>query len=424
MALRLAKGVFWSTAGTVISRGLMLIATVLVARMLGRTAYGEFGMIQSTLFGMFGVFAGFGLGLTATKHVAEYCKSDPERAGRIIGLSGLFAAATGGSMAVALLIFAPWLAEHTLNAPHLTGALRIGAVILFAHAINGAQTGALSGFEAFKSIARVNLFVGLIAFPILICGARFGGLTGAIWALALNLGVNWLLNHVALRREMRRFGVPFTFRQCSREWPVLWRFSLPAVLSAALVGPIDWSCAAMLVHRPNGYSEMGVYSATNQWQIAMLFLPWVLGGVMLPVLSEQFGKNDKKQSAGTLIFAIKINMLFVLPLVLVTSLVSPQIMNLYGEGFRDGWPTLVVVSLTAGLIAVHTPVSQFLAASGNMWPWLVMNVGWALTFVIGTLLLLDHGSLGLATSRAVAHVLQTAWALGFVVWMIRKGARK
>ncbi|PQP33980.1 polysaccharide biosynthesis protein, partial [Desulfobacteraceae bacterium SEEP-SAG9] len=44
---RLARGVFWSTAGVVISRGLMLAASVLVARMLGKTGYGELGMIQS-----------------------------------------------------------------------------------------------------------------------------------------------------------------------------------------------------------------------------------------------------------------------------------------------------------------------------------------------------------------------------------------
>ena len=54
-------------------------------------------MIQSTV-GMFGVFAGFGLGLTATKHVAEFRQSDPDRAGRIIGLSGLFAIGPGGLM--------------------------------------------------------------------------------------------------------------------------------------------------------------------------------------------------------------------------------------------------------------------------------------------------------------------------------------
>jgi len=269
---RLARGVFWSMAGSVISRGLMLCATVLVARMLGKTVYGELGMIQSTV-GMFGVFAGFGLGLTATKYVAEFRRSDPDRAGRIIGLSGLFAMLTGGVIAIGLFIFAPWLSEHTINAPHLASVLRIGAMILFINALNGAQTGALSGFEAFKTIAHVNLFVGLISFPILVCGAYFGDLTGAVWALAINLSFNWLLNHLALCKEAKHYRVPFTFKNCTREWSVLWRFSLPAALSGALVGPVNWACGALLVNQPDGYGEMGIYSAANQWRFAILFIP-------------------------------------------------------------------------------------------------------------------------------------------------------
>lgn len=61
---RLVRGVFWSMAGSVISRGLMLCATVLGARMLGKTVYGELGMIQSTV-GMFEGYAGFGLGCSS-----------------------------------------------------------------------------------------------------------------------------------------------------------------------------------------------------------------------------------------------------------------------------------------------------------------------------------------------------------------------
>lgn len=414
---RLARGVFWSMAGSVISRGLMLCATIIVARVLGKTVYGELGMIQSTV-GMFGVFAGFGLGLTATKHVAEFRQSDPERAGRIIGLSGLFAMGTAGVMALGLFFFAPWLAEHTINAPHLAGVLRVGALILFINALNGAQTGALSGFEAFKTIAHVNLFVGLISFPILVCGAHFGGLTGAVWALAINLGFNWLLNHLALRKEAQRYSVPFSFRDCGREWPVLWRFSLPAVLSGALVGPVNWACSALLVNQPDGYGEMGIFSAANQWYAVLMFLPGMLGSVVLPVLSEKLGQNNTKQSMKTLVLAIKTNLLIVVPLVVVASITSPYIMSFYGEGFSDGWPTLVVVLMTAGIVAVQTPVGQIIAASGKMWIGLAMNFGWAITFIVSTNLLLDHGSLGLATARAGAYIFHSIWVFGFAYYLL------
>jgi O-antigen/teichoic acid export membrane protein len=420
IGFRLAKGTFWSLAGAVISRGLMLVASVFVARMLGKAGYGELGMIQSTV-GMFGVFAGFGLGVTATKYVAEFRRSDPDRAGRILSLSGLVATATGGLMTLGLLIFAPWLAQHTINAPHLTGALRIGAVMLLVSALNGAQTGALAGFEAFRTIAYVNLFVGLFSFPILVCGAYFGGLTGAVWALTINLGINWLLNHLALRKEARRHDVPFTFRNCSRELSVLWRFSLPAVLAGSMVGPVNWICSALLVNQPDGYGEMGIFSAANQGYHLMLFLPAMLGSVVLPILSERLGQNGIRQSRKLLIVTMKMNAVLVFPVVALACLASPHIMSFYGEGFRNGWPTLIVVLLTVGVLTIQTPVGQIIAASGRMWIGCVMNLAWAVIFVFGTLILIDLGSLGLATARAAAYLAHTVWVLAFAYMMTRMG---
>lgn len=414
---RFAKGAFWSLAGTAISRALMLLASIFVARILGRIGFGELGIIQATV-GMFGVFAGFGLGLTATKHIAEFRQSDPERAGQIIGISGLAAVASGGLMALGLLIFAPWLAEHTINASHLSGVLRIGALVLFISALNGAQTGALSGFEAFKTIAYVNLFVGLISFPILILGTYLGGLTGAVWALAINLCFNWLLNHIALRKEARKYRVPFTLKRCNRELPVLWKFSLPAVLASSLVGPVNWLCATFLVNQPDGYGEMGIFNAANQWYAMLMFLPGLLGSVMLPVLSERLGQKDTNQSMKIMVLAMKANALVVIPFVLIASIISPYIMGVYGPGFRNGWSTLVAVLLTTALISIQSPVGQIIAASGKMWVGFVMNLGWAITFIVATLLLIDFGAFGLAISRSISYFFHSIWVFAFAYHLL------
>jgi len=177
----------------------------------------------------------------------------------------------------------------------------------------------------------------------------------------------------------------------------------------------------MLVNQPEGYGEMGVFSAANQWYAMLLFLPSLLGRVVLPVLSERLGEKEIKQAMKTLTFAIKMNLLIVLPIVLFASIASPFIMNLYGRGFRSGWPTLVVVLLTAGLLAVQTPVGQIIAASGRMWIGFAMNAGWALTFIVGAILLLDHGSLGLASARGIAYMLQATWTFGFAYFIISRG---
>ena len=347
LGYRLAKGMFWTIAGAVTSRGLMLCSSVLVARMLGKTCYGELGMIQSTI-GMFGTFAGFGLGITATKHVAELREKHPERAGRIIALAGLIATVTGGLMALGLAVFAPWLAEHTISAPHLASVLRVGCLILFFSALNGAQTGALSGFEAFRTIAHVNLIVGLISFPIMIAGAYLGGLNGTVWALSINMAINWLLNHLAIRKEARSCHVPLTFRDCGQELPLLWRFALPAVLSGIMVSPVNWACAALLVHQPGGYGEMGIFSAANQWFGILMFLPGTLGSVVLPILSNQLGRNATTQSRRTLVFAIKVNLIIVAPFALAASIASPYIMQSYGGGVRQWLANAYCCSLDGG----------------------------------------------------------------------------
>jgi O-antigen/teichoic acid export membrane protein len=245
-----------------------------------------------------------------------------------------------------------------------------------------------------------------------------GGLAGAVWALTINLVFNWLLNHLALRWEAKRHNVKLILQACWREWPVLWRFSsVPAFLAASMFGPADWICSAMLVNQPDGYGEIGIYNAANQWFTLLLFLPNILGNVVLPMLSDQLGRNETDRSFKTLLLAIAINFSVVTPLVLIAGLASPYIISLYGESFSAGWPTLVVALLTAGLLAVQTPVGHIIAASGRMWLGFAMNIGSAVVFVLGTFLLVKHGSVGLATARLISYFLHSFWVLRLVIWL-------
>jgi O-antigen/teichoic acid export membrane protein len=365
-----------------------------------------------------------GLGLTATKYVAEFREKDPAKAGRIIALSNRVAVASGGLMTLGLLITAPWLATHTLAAPHLSGLLQAGALLLLLGAVNGAQTGALSGFEAFRTIANVNLWAGIAAFPLMVGGAKLAGLNGALWGLVASTAINWVLNHLALKREVARAGVPLALSGCRQEFPILWNYSFPALLGSIVVGPVTWACNAVLVNQPNGYAEMGVFNAANQWFNALMFLPGVLGQAVLPMLSERLGYDDKVRSNRILTSSIKLNAVVVFPMVLMGCLFSPFIMSIYGAGFRDAWPTLAVALLTAGLLAVQAPVGAVVQASGRMWLAASMNLGWGFAFFISTLLLVRYGSVGLSTARGIAYILHSLWVFLFAFSLIRSSQQE
>jgi hypothetical protein len=79
-----------------------------------------------------------------------------------------------------------------------------------------------------------------------------------------------------------------------------------------------------------------------------------------------------------------------------------------------------MVLVTAGLLAIQTPVAQLIIAQGRLWTAFLMNLGWALTFLAVTYGLRDWGACGLATARALAYAVHATWTLGFAYLILSR----
>ena len=412
---RFARGAFWAVTGTSISQGLLLASSVVVARFLGRQGFGELGIVRATV-GMFGVLVGLRLGLTATKHVAEFRRTDPVRAGRIAALSSVAAAAAAAVGAGLLVVASPYLAAHTLQAPHLAPVLMISAGLLFCNTLAGVQQGVLAGLEAFKAIAKVNVISGVLGFPLMIAGVYLWGLPGVVAGTVASAAAGCLINHAAVQRETRRAGIRVTCRAIRSEMPILWTFSLPAFLSAALVGPVIWLANTMLVRQPNGYAEMGLFEAANRWGRMLLIMPALLGTVAVPILSERLSADDGAQTRRALRIGMLTNAACVIPLAMVLAVLSPWVMSLYGTDFAAGWPILILVLVAAVLMAVQASAGQIITATGRMWTGAAMNFGWALVLLGACRLLLERGwgAFGMAAAYLVSYSVHSVWVFLFV----------
>jgi O-antigen/teichoic acid export membrane protein len=376
-------------------------------------------MLTSTAL-MFQTFAGFGLGATATKHVAELRTKNPVRAGRILALVEVLSGGTGLLAALALALGSPWLCSAILGAPHLSEFMRIAAVPLLLSTIASVQAGALAGFEAFQAVARTSIAAGVIAVPLSIGGVYWWGLSGAMWAAALSAGAQFLLTFIAVREHARGLGISFALKGWTQELPVVWSFSFPAFAAGVMVVPVNWLGAAILVNSPGGYLEMGVFNAANQWFAAIMLIPNALGGATLPVLSERIGHGDGKGASAILRASMLLNVAVVAPVLVLIAAASPVVMGLYGHGFQHAWPTLVAILGTAGLLAAQAPAGLVLVASGKLWLGFFMNTGWAIAFLVAALVLAEQGSLGLALARFLAYALHGAWTLWFAVGVIKR----
>ena len=408
---RFARGVLWTLIGSVAARLFALATAVVTARLLGKAGFGELGMIQSTI-GLLGTFAGFGLGLTTTKYVAELKEKDQPRAGRIIALSNAVALLTGGIMTLVCVIASPWLAQKTINAPQLAPELQIGAILLFTSALLGVQNGTLSGFQAFKALARINFNQGIISLPLALTMIYLWGLKGAVLSLIFSSMVGVLLSSRALARECGAAGIIVDFHKAWIEHRTLWAFSLPAVISGALASLAYWVANAILVNQPNGYAELGLFNAANQFRMLIMFLPNILGMVTIPLFSEIHGHNDREFFARAVNLNLRTIWSIALPCGFLVIGLSPWLISFFGPQFQEG---RAVLSLMAGVATVYLAggtVVQAIVGSGHMWTNFFLNLAWALVLLPAAAFFIPKmGAIGLAIANSLAYFFLTVLIL-------------
>lgn len=417
----IVRGSAWVLCGAAVARGLGLLASVVIARMLGREGFGSLGIVQSTV-AMFQTFAGFGLGLTAMKHVAEYRSQDPLRAGAIIGLTNVVAVGTGLLVAALLLAGAGPLAERVLGHRELAPLLRIGSLLLLLSAIGGAQAGALAGLEAFPTQAVVGLVSGLLALPLQIGGAAWGGVTGALWGYATAALFSAVISQIALRRRCLAEGIRISYRGLGREKRLLWRFSVPAVLTDTLVTPVNWVCSALLVGQPGGLGQMGFFNAANQWQTAILLVPRYSGTVLVPSLSRLRPEPERYRKG--VMSSLLLNVGIASALAAVVILGAPLIVQLYGADFAAARPILVVVALTAALTSTGGVGKQVLSSQGRLWWRFGYSVIWAAVVLLLSWWLVPRlGALGMAWAMLAGALVVAVFVILALLASMRTQSR-
>lgn len=415
LVYRLARGAFWSLLGGVASRIFTVIASIIVARIVGKVGFGEFGMVQSTM-GMFGVLAGFGLGSTATKYVAEYRRSNPARAGKVSNLILLVSLASSGILAAVCVLMSPWLAAESLHRSDIIYILQAGSLLLLFSTMNSVMLGILAGFEAFQSAAKINIWQGIAAPLVAIPLVWNFGVAGAIASLTVNAALGMILCSYALRSLYRDYSITAAYSNSLwSEWPILWKFALPAMLSGLVVAPVTWLTNLILVNRVGGYGELGLFNAANQWRTIILFLPGLLASVMLPVLSDVHGQENRSDFTQAIILNLRATWVVSLPLTIMLIVLNKPLAAIFGRAFSGSAPVMALLMVSCFLMVVNGTVGTALVSSGRIWTGTALNIGWAAALVAGAYLMVPSmGAQGLAAAYLLAYLLHTIWTMLYV----------
>jgi O-antigen/teichoic acid export membrane protein len=400
--------------GNVLLQGFRMVTSVVSARLLGQVQFGELSIINSTVV-LFGVFAGLGFGMTATKYVAQSRSQDGESAGRVTGFLLRTAFAVSGLVSLAVLWAAPWIASKVLDAPHLVFELRLSSALIFLNAVNGVQIGALAGLESFRWLAMMYVAQGLLGLPAVAFGAWRFGVPGAIGGTLCVAAFTWLISQWTLRRECQRCRVPLSYRATNKEWAILWQFGLPAALVTLSAQPFSWLVRVYLVNQPDGYAELAILDAAFTWSAILLFLPRQISMPSISILSGLHGARHQdfyRVLRTNLALTMGSALLISIPLMIL----SPVIMRSYGPSFASSWPVMVLVLAAYAMSAGTMAFRDIIASAGKMWWQSLHTVVWGAVLIGTTLATIERGSLGVAIAYLAAFSTLLIVQGAFLVW--------
>ncbi|MBI9017251.1 MAG: oligosaccharide flippase family protein [Phycisphaerae bacterium] len=401
---RFVGGVFWVLIGSVLSRLLFLICFILLARVLGKESYGEFGIIRTTLLS-FLVFSNMGLSLTVTKCYAQYKGNDNVKLCKIIGLCRLFSFFVGIVAGIVLFLGSSYFANRFYEAPGIISEFKLIAFILPFIAIAEVNMGLLAGSESFRSQTLVRIVSSVMLFLSVYFGDKFG-VSGGVLGLCSYYLFYSMLAYFVVKRKCRINIIKPIYVKSFDEISVIFNSSLPIALTTILINVGMLICIGLL-SRNNGSASVAIFDIANQWKTFVFFIPMNISFVLLPMFSSLANKRN-----GKFYKLYKLNILFNFFItsfvVLIIYFLSPFIVNLYGAGYEQMLAPLLlfcVVIIFDSLVSVNAKV---FISRNRVW----LNF-WTAFVEVAILVVLSHyfimngnGATGIIIAFLIAVILR------------------
>jgi O-antigen/teichoic acid export membrane protein len=184
----------------------------------------------------------------------------------------------------------------------------------------------------------------------------------------------------------------------------LLHFALPAALSGLLSAPALWVASAVVIRQPDGQTQLAFFAAANAMRTLVLFLPQVINGVALPMLSHVRGLEGSGRFARLFWRNVLVTALLVGAGALGITAGGSMLLSLYGPSFVSAYPVLVVLMISAVSEGIALAGYQLIQSEGRMW-WSLLGLALprdVLAVALAIVLVPSMGAMGLAIAFAVA----------------------
>ncbi|NNU77311.1 oligosaccharide flippase family protein [Clostridium estertheticum] len=410
---KILKGISWTIIGTLITQVTTFILVFFMARILGNVNYGKFNIILSTVVSL-STIAGAGLGITATKFIAQYKEdySKKEKLGKILGISYFTANILSIGFTLILFILSDYIAMKIFKDKDLIVQLKYASIYVFFFTVNGYQVGALTGFERFNDIAKIYALKGIINMLSGFSLIYLWGISGAAASMVVTAISTYLYSRMLLNKQMKIYNLKFILKGSLEELNILLIFTLPAAL-VGIVGAIaTWFSNQLLVNNSyDRFVSMSVFSLSSTFKALIIFFPAIIARVISPILvSMKFTDYNKYKKLFNLNLIINASVTTIMAIIVIV--INPIILKIVGKGYDGIQPVIVLLGLSAIVETVSSCLFQEIYIYNKIWHNLFCTIIWSIILVSLTGLFAKNlGAISLAIAYLSANVFQMLFYL-------------
>ncbi len=315
-----------------ISLGVGIVVVGLMTRSLGPTGYGTYTTVVAFLQ-LVGLLVGLGFGMTVSRELGNEELEPAVLLGNALSFRLITAAA-----AFALAPLAAVLLGYPANIIHGVAWVSVGF-----WAASLSQTFA-SVFQA-KLKSQTLVVIELVSRGTL--------LLGTWWVASHQLGVDAYLvaliaanvlgaavSYLAVQRL-----IPFRWQLNPKVWRVLWRATWPVALTTTL-NVIYFKGDTVILSLVRPAAEVGLYGVAYSMLEALLALPAIIGGLLLPLLARAQAQGNHQATRELYTGAADALLAAGLAVVVGATLIGrPLIAAIAGPSFAVSGDVLAILSL-------------------------------------------------------------------------------
>lgn len=185
----------WRILQLVSKEGVSVIIFFVAAKLLDPYTFGIYNYVLAAVL-FLSVFGDFGISISASKYIAEFEATAPERAGLVLANAGIMIVA----LAIIITLITLSLGGDVFKENYVYVLYALPLVFLIP--ATSLYDGIYRGLRRFPTLARISLVAGLLSLLIVYPLIRLFGLTGALFAQNLYYGL-LLLGLVWSYRDFR-----------------------------------------------------------------------------------------------------------------------------------------------------------------------------------------------------------------------------